>query len=126
MVQCVANVNELLHIDAASLKNEVDIGTPAIDAPRKFGHTQTAIIENGFDELPYVNILLRGHIAYHFPMTIKKRGSYNLLTPRFSTTHILNKFFHAILQWRTGNLFLRMCLTTIVEFWVSRIASNRY
>lgn len=72
MVQCVANVNELLHIDTASLENEIDIGTSAIDAPRKFGHAQTAIVEDGFNELPYMNVLLRGHIAYHFAMTIKK------------------------------------------------------
>ena len=72
VVQGVANINELFHIDTASLKNEIDIGTSAIDAPRKFGHAQTALVENGFDELPYVNILLRGHIAYHFTMTIKK------------------------------------------------------
>ena len=72
VVKSVANVNELLHINAASLKNEVDIGTSAIDTPRKFGHTQTALVEDGFDELPYMNILLRGHIAYHFAMTIKK------------------------------------------------------
>lgn len=92
VIQGAANVNELLHIDTASLKNEINIGTSAIDSPRKFGHAQTALVENGFDELPYMNILLRGHIAYHFPMTIKKRGSYNLLTPRFSTTHTFNKF----------------------------------
>jgi len=109
VVQGVANINELLYIDAASLENEIDIGTSAIDSPRKFGHAQTALVENGFDELPYMNILLRGHIAYHFPMTIKKRGSYNLLTPRCSTTHNIHKFFHAILQWRTGNLFLILC-----------------
>ena len=72
MVQGDANVNELLHIDTASLENEVYIGTPTIDAPRKFSHAQTALVEDRFDELPYMNVLLRGHIAYHFCNDNKK------------------------------------------------------
>ena len=61
MIQGFANGNELLNINGATLENGIDIWSPAIYTPRKFGHAQTALVENEFNKLPNVKILLRGH-----------------------------------------------------------------
>lgn len=61
MIQGFANGNELLNINGAAFENGIDIWSSAVYTPRKFGHAQTALVENGFNKLPNVKILLRGH-----------------------------------------------------------------
>ena len=61
MILGFANGNELLDINGAALENGIDLWPPAIYAPRKFGHAQSALVENGFNKLSNMKILLRGH-----------------------------------------------------------------
>ena len=71
MIQGVANANELQNIDSVSIENGLDIGASAVDAAGKFGHSDSARVENRFDKSPNMNVLLRGHCC-RFWMTVKK------------------------------------------------------
>ena len=50
MIQGFANSYKLLDINSATLENGIDIWSPAIYTPRKFGHAQTALVENEFNK----------------------------------------------------------------------------
>lgn len=67
-------------IQAGSLEDAIDGAALQVDLPRKLGHGHPALVEDGFDHLSDMEVMLCGHGALSFwATTRKKRGIYFLL-----------------------------------------------
>lgn len=84
-------------IQAGSLEDAIDGAALQVDLPRKLGHGHPALVEDGFDHLSDMEVVLRGHGALSFwAKTQKKRGIYFLLEFKGFHAPPPNKLFHAV------------------------------
>ena len=63
VVESIAKVKKLLHINTRPFKDEIHIGTSRMNTSRQFSHTHPTLVEDGFDHLPDMEFLLCGHVA---------------------------------------------------------------
>ena len=62
VLQYQRNSCQLHSINALSFKNAVNGASFQVNLPRKLRHCHPAFVEDGFDALPDMDVLLRGHV----------------------------------------------------------------
>lgn len=97
VVQHQGDFGQQRGINAGPFEDAIDGAALQVDLPRKLGHGYPALVEDGFDHLSDMEVMLCGHGALSFLATTrKKRGIYFLLEFKGFHAPPPNKLFHAV------------------------------
>ena len=72
MFQGFGNFYKYFNINALSIEDFINVGSLAMNPPRKLRHAQPALVENGFHHVTDVKFVLSFHIVAISQHNIKK------------------------------------------------------